>query len=263
MAKQYQEIEEYYHSDEDDDEYSIFYAPDYYTTDEQLVLIAVLMLLEQRYRAMKSMTPSRVLDEIDELMSSLEDELKSTASSKVIESTQSFLDGLLMDYAIPLDYVGIDSSMIEIMEDSITGLVNNLRDELIVKSKFFDENLSKDDFNILPNFKRAVQKLVDAVGNNLLYSKEKTDRKVKELVYGEDKLYRWYTVNDDKVCEWCRIQENMPPRLLSEMPLDHPHGRCVIDPIDNSYSDEYYLILARRQYNENDIEIFTENKWEY
>ena len=66
MVSQIQDIEEYYHVDDDDDLYAIFYAPDYYTTDEQLVLIAVLMLLEQRFRLMQSMSPSRVLDELEE-----------------------------------------------------------------------------------------------------------------------------------------------------------------------------------------------------
>ena len=262
MVKQIQEIDEYYHQeDEDDDPYAIFYAPDYYTTDEQLVIVAVLMLLEQRYRVMKSMTPQRVLDEIEDLMTSLNNELKSTATTKVQEHTQKFLNKTLMDYSIPLGYLDIDTSMIEIMEDSIDGLVNQLGDELKVKSKFFIDNLSKDTFNILPNFKRAVKKVVDAVGNNLIYSKEKTNRKVLEFVYGEDKLYYWITAGDDKVCEWCRIQESLPPRVLREIPLDHPHGRCEKEPIDNIYSDEYYLILARRDMAE--IEVFSENKWEY
>lgn len=263
MVARIQEIDEYYHDDEDDDVYSMFYAPEYYTTDEQLVLIAVLMLLEQRFRLMQSMSPNRILEEIDGIMTSLDEELKSTASEKVTDHVQKYLDKVLIEYAIPLNYIDIDTSMIEIMEDSITGLINNLRDELIVKSKFFVDNLTKDTFNIIPNFKRAVQKLVDAVGNNLLYSKEKSKRNVEKFVYGEDKLYRWLTANDDKVCEWCRLQEKMPPRTIDELPLDHPKGRCEHEPIDPSYSDEYYLILARRQYNEQDFEIFSENKWDY
>lgn len=264
MVSQIQEIDEYYHSDdEDDDIYSMFYAPDYYTTDEQLVLIAVLMLLEQRFRVMQSMSPSRMLEEVDEIMDSLDEELRDTASSKVINHVQSYLDSVLMDYAIPLGYISIDSSMIEIMEDSITAMVNNLRDEIIVKCKFFIDNMSKDDFSIAPNFRRGVKKLVDAVGNNLLYSKEKSLRNVEKFVYGEDTLYKWITVGDDKVCLWCRMQERMPPRTIDELPLDHPHGRCTKEPIDPTYSDEYYLILARRQYNEQDFEIFAENKWEY
>lgn len=263
MVARIQEIDEYYHEDDEDDVYSIFYAPDYYETEEQLVLIAVLMLLEQRFRLMRSMSPNRILEEIEDIMISLDEELKSIASSKVQDHVQSYLDRVLVDYSIPLGYIEIDTSMIEIMEDSITGLINNLHDELIVKCKFFIDNMSKDDFDILPNFKRAVQKLVDAVGNNLLYSKEKSLRNVEKFVYGEDTLYKWITVGDDKVCLWCRMQEQLPPRTIDELPLDHPHGRCEKEPIDPTFSDEYYLILARRQYNEQDFEIFAENKWDY
>lgn len=264
MVAQIQYIDEYYHTDDedDDDALGIFYAPTYYETEEQLVIIACLLLLQQRYMLLKSMTPQQIVDEIEEIMSSLETELISTATDKVIGHTQDYLNRVLVDYAIPLGYIDIDTSMIDIMNDSLTGMINSLRDELMVKGKFFRDNMSKDDFDVLPNFKRAVKKVIDAVGINTIYSKEKSNRKVLEFVYGEDKLYRWLTANDDKVCEWCRIQEKLPPRTLKEMPLDHPHGRCEKEPIDPTYSNEYYLMLARRQ-NAEAIDIFSENKWDY
>ena len=257
MVKRIQEIEEYYESDEDDDPLSIFLAPTYYDTDEQLVLIACLLLLQQRYMLIQSMTLSNIIDEIDDIMDSLHIELSDTAYEKSLAHIEEYFNELLNDYSIPRGtYVDVDTSMLEIMDDSITGLINQLRDELKVKSKFFRDNLSKDNFNILPNFKRAVQRLVDAVGNNLIYGKEKSKRNVQEFVYGEDKLYKWLTANDDKVCAWCRMQESLPPRTLREIPLDHPHGRCELEPIDYSYSDEYYLMLARGEYSP-EIEAFT------
>ena len=250
MVKQIQEIEEYYESDEDDDPLSIFLAPTYYTTDEQLVLIACLLVLQQRYMLVQSMTLSNIIDEIDDIMDSLYTELSDTAYDKSLAHITSYFNELLDDYSIPRGmYVDVDTSMLDIMMDSISGLVNQLRDELKVKSKFFRDNLSKDNFNILPNFKRAVRKLVDAVGNNLIYGKEKSKRNVQEFVYGEDKLYKWITANDDRVCAWCRMQESLPPRTLREIPLDHPKGRCELEPIDYSYSDDYYLMLARGEYS--------------
>lgn len=263
MVKQIQTVDEYYDPyDDDDDPLAIFYAPTRFETDEQLVIVACLLLLQQRYMVMKSMTPQQIVDEIDSIMSSLETELVATATQKVTNHTQDYLNHLLVDYAIPLGYINIDASMIEIMNDSIKGMINQLGDELKVKGKFFVDNMSKDDFDILPNFKRAVKRVIDAVGINTIYSKEKSKRKVKEFVYGEDKLYTWITANDDKVCEWCRIQEKLPPRTLAEMPLDHPWGRCDQEPINPTYSDEYYIMLARRQSAEA-IDIFSENKWNY
>ena len=115
---------------------------------------------------------------------------------------------------------------------------------------FFDDNMTKDSFNILPNFERAVQKTIDAVGGNLIYSKEKSLRNVEEFVYGVDKLYYWLTANDSKVCDWCRMQESLPPRTLREMPLDHWNGRCGHEPVDYTYSGEYMMMLARGEYRD-------------
>ena len=264
MVKQIQDIEEFYETDDEDDPLSIFVAPTYYDIDEQLVLIACLMLLEQRYRLLQSMTLQEIVDEVDEIMNSLYSELSDIAYTKAHKHIEDYFNKLLDDYNIPRSgYTSMDTSMLEIMDNSIVGLVYNLRDELKVKSKFFKDNLSKDTFNILPNFKRAVQKLVDAVGNNLIYGKEKSKRNVYKFVYGEDKLYRWLCVNDMKTCNWCLMQQSMPPRTIDEMPLDHPHGRCEIDPIDYTYSDEYYVMLARGEYS-NEIEAFRptdERRW--
>ena len=245
MVSEIQYIDEYYHLDDDSDDDELFYAPLYYTTDEQLVIVACLLLLEQRYRVLKSMTPQQIVDEIEEIISALDIELKNVALSKIDDSVKGYFNTLMEKYNIPLNYVEIDTSMYPIVEESINTLTNQLEGELKVKAMFSDDNLSKGSFNILPNFRRAVQKLVDAVGVNLIYSKEKTSRNVDKFVYGKDKLYYWLTANDEKVCSWCKFQESLPPRTLDEMPLDHPHGHCEREPVDYLYSDEYMLLLAR------------------
>lgn len=249
MVKQIQYNDEFYEPYDDDDPIAIFSAPTYYETDEQLVLIACLMVLESRYRLMQSMSPSEVVEEVESIVSSLETELLDTATNRASSHIHEYFEKLLDSFSIPdLNYVSMDTSMIEIMQDSLRGMLNQLRDEIIVKSKFFRDNLSKDNFNLLPNFKRAVKKLIDAVGSNLIHGKEKSKRNIYKFVYGEDKLYRWMTVNDDKVCNWCLTQQSLPPRTIDEMPLDHINGRCELEPIDYTYSDEYYVMLARGEY---------------
>lgn len=241
MVKEIQTFDEFYDPfDDDDDPLAIFSAPDYYESDEQLVLIACLMLLEQRYRMMQSMTPQRVLDEIDDICRSLKKELKTTAINRVHSAVYDYFSKKLLEFGIPQDgYVSQDTSMDEIIRQSIDNLVNQLRDELKLKSKFFIDNMSKDDFDILPNFKRAVRKLIDGVGINLIYSKEKSLRNIEGFVYDEDVLWLWVTKMDSKVCEWCRDQEMMPPRPLKDLPLDHPHGRCTKVPLWTAYSSRY------------------------
>ena len=257
MVKQIQLTDEYYEPYEDDDDpLAVFSAPSYYETDEQLVLIACLMLLEQRYRLLQSMTPQQVVDEVEEIMDSLLTDLDAMAYNQSEAHIQKYFKEILDSYSIPDGYIDMDYSMLEIMEDSIEALVTQLHGELKSKSKFFRDNMTKDNFNVLPNFKRAVQRLINAVGSNLIWGKEKSKRNIEEFVYGEDKLYRWVTANDDKVCIWCRGQESLPPRTLREMPLDHWNGRCDHEPIDYTYSDEYYLMLARGEYA-SEIQAFT------
>ena len=226
MVTQYQTIDDYFHLDDDNDDETLFYAPTHYPIDEQLVIVACLMLLEQRYRVLKSMTPQRVVDEIDEIIDSLNVELTDTALSKIDSTVYDYYNKLMNQYNIPDKYVEQDKSMYDIVTESINTLCEQLRGELKQKAMFFKDNMSNSDFDVLPNFKRAVQKVIDAVGNNLNYSKVKSRRNVYDFVYGEDKLYYWLTANDDLVCGWCRMQESLPPRTLREMPLDHPNGRC-------------------------------------
>jgi len=241
MVKQLQTIDEYY-EDEDDD--LTFAPPSYFESDERLVLIAVLMLLEQRYRLLSSMTPQDIVDEIDEIMDSFQSELLTTAEAKVDSAVWDSLLKELIEWNIPImGYVEQDTSMYPIMIMSLTGLVNQLRDELKVKAQFFNDNMSKGDFSIIPNFKRAVQKIIDGVGNNLIYAKEKSHRRVLKFVYGDDALFKWYHMNDEKVCDWCIAQGREPPRRIDDWELDHPHGRCILEPVENIYSADYYALL--------------------
>ena len=252
MVKKFQKTEEFYIYEEDD---PYFYPPDddVYDSDEKLVLIACLILLEQRYKLFQSMTLEQVLDEVDDIMVSLESELMSTAISKMTDCVQMAFDDELMDFGIPSNgrYVSQSTKMDDIVKQSITNLCNQLRDEIKLKAMYFKDNMSNSTFSIIPSFKRAIQKIIDGVGKGILGSKELSHREVMKFVYGEDKLYRWLTMNDDKVCDWCRMQESLPPRPLDEMPLDHPHGRCTVDPIDYTYSDNYKLLLANNEYIPN------------
>lgn len=261
MVKQIEEIIDYYNLDEDDDDQYLFYAPTYFQTDEQLAIVACLIILERNYRVLKSMTPSQVVDEVEKLIDAMNSELTATAVSQIDTANRRFFEEYMVKYAIPLGkgYVSRDTSMYDIVEQSLNTMTDMLKGELKQKAMFFDDNLTKDVFNVLPNFKRAVRRTVDAVGGNLIYSKEKSKRNVEEFVYGKDKLYYWLTANDSKVCAWCRMQESLPPRTLREMPLDHWNGRCEHEPVDYTYSDEYMLMLARGEYSD-EIDAFTQSE---
>ena len=249
-------IEEYYEQSDDEDDDELFYAPTYFEFDEQLVILACLMLLEKLYRELESMTPHTIVDEIEDMVDTLNDDLTVTALEKIDRATYDYFNWVMENYSIPNKYVSQDTSMYPIIIESINTLCNQLKGEIKQKSMFFDGNLTKDTFNLRPNFERAVQKVNNAVGGNLIYSKEKSKRNVEEFVYGEDKLYYWITANDSKVCAWCRVQESLPPRTLREMPLDHWNGRCEHEPVDYSFSPKYRIMLARGEYRD-EIDAYT------
>ena len=207
---------------------------------------------------LKSMTPSQVVDEVEELIDAMNSELTATAVSQIDTANRRFFEEFMSKYAVPLGkgYVSRDTSMYDIVEQSLNTMTDMLKGELKQKAMFFDDNLTKDTFSVLPNFKRAVRRTIDTVGGNLIFSKEKSKRNVEEFVYCKDKLYYWLTANDPKVCSWCRMQESLPPRTLREMPLDHWNGRCEHEPVDYTYSDEYMLMLARGEYSD-EIDAFT------
>lgn len=246
MVRQFQTIDEYY-EDDDDDLLGLFYVPDYYDYDEQLVLMACLLKIKQVYDRMQSMTSQRVVDEIDDIVKTLKSDLKDTAIREVHNVVFDYFSDVLDEYNIPQSgYVQQDTSMDAVIKQSIENLCNNLRDELKLKGMHFDEIKSKGSFNILPNFKRAVQKLLDGVGVNILYSKEKSERNVLDFVYTDDTLWAWVTMGDSKVCEWCREQEAMPPRRLRDLPYDHNHGRCGKVPVNPDYTEEYSRLISAR-----------------
>lgn len=258
MVKQIEEIEDYYNLDEDDDDQFLFYAPTHFETDEQLVIVACLIILERNYRVLKSMTPQQVVDEVEDIVDALDSELSTTAINQIDSANRRFFEEFMNRYGVPVGkgYASRDTSMYDIVEESLKTMSSMLKGELKQKAMFYRDNLTKDNFNVLPNFKRAVRRVIDAVGGNLIFSKEKSKRNVEEFVYGKDKLYYWLTANDSKVCDWCRMQESLPPRTLREMPLDHWNGRCEHEPVDYTYSDEYMLMLARGEYS-TEIDAFT------
>ena len=150
MVKQIEEFEDYYNLDEDDDDSDLFLSPTYFQIDEQIVIVACLLLLQQRYLVMKSMTPQRIVDEVDEIIDSLNVELSSTALDKIDSTVYTYFDKIMREYNIPDKYVAQDTSMYPIIKESINTLCTQLKGELKQKAMFFKDNMGKGDFNILP-----------------------------------------------------------------------------------------------------------------
>ena len=49
--------------------------------------------------------------------------------------------------------------------------------------------------------------------------------------------------SNSEVCFWCRAEERKPPRRLEDLPFDHMHGRCGIEPANERATAEYNYIV--------------------
>lgn len=234
------QIEELYESST---EYLSFMPSSGYDSDEQIVILACLNLLEEYYELYQSLTPEEILNRVDDDIELLTNELSTTAISNInSEVTLGFIEEL-NSYSIPEDYMTPDSVVDEVVILGLIAGMNQLRDDLKAKATYYIQYRLSTVFNIDPNFKRAITKISDVVGNNLFIAKEAGHRQISRFVYGNETLYRWRCVMDARTCTVCRALSREAPKPLDEWPYDHPHGRCTLEPVNPTYSEDYLLLL--------------------
>lgn len=220
-----------------------FSANSSYDSDEIYVILLCLAYLEEYYTRYNQMTASELLDVVSQDMDTLKSDLLKVISDDGVKSVDEIFDGLLMEYNIPEDVVKPDYNK-EVMIAGIDALVNQLRDDLIAKATFNLHSLNDGLFDVSPNFKRAISRINDVVGTGLVHAKEKSGRNIFKFVYGEDALFYWVCRNDARTCSWCRSQARSEPRPIDEWELDHPYGRCTLKPVNESFSDDYRLLVG-------------------
>lgn len=234
------QIEELYESST---EYLSFMPSSGYDSDEQIVILACLNLLEEYYELYQSLTPEEILNRVDDDIEVLTNELSTTAISNINgEVALGFIEEL-NSYSIPEDYMTPDSVVDEVVILGLIAGMNQLRDDLKAKATYYIQYRLSTVFNIDPNFKRAINKISDVVGNNLFIAKEAGHRQISRFVYGNETLYRWRCVMDARTCTVCRALSREAPKPLDEWPYDHPHGRCTLEPVNPTYSEDYLLLL--------------------
>lgn len=234
------QIEELYESST---EYLSFMPSSGYDSDEQIVILTCLNLLEKYYELYQSLTPEEILNRVDDDIEVLTNELSTTAISNInSEVALGFIEEL-NSYFIPEDYMTPDSVVDEVVILGLIAGMNQLRDDLKAKATYYIQYRLSTVFNIDPNFKRAINKISDVVGNNLFIAKEAGHRQISRFVYGNETLYRWRCVMDARTCTVCRALSREAPKPLDEWPYDHPHGRCTLEPVNPTYSEDYLLLL--------------------
>ncbi|MDZ4172138.1 MAG: hypothetical protein U1C19_08215 [Methanobacteriaceae archaeon] len=142
--------------------------------DEQLMLVAILALLYTLYTEYEYKTPEYILSHLPVSIKELEaktQKLGETELKKIVEthktSTLTKTYGLAkkVHNKIQLDFNLINT--LTTMKTSITGTLNQLRDDIITKAHVFkDKILSTSEWNIKSNFKRAIRRTKNYVRFN-------------------------------------------------------------------------------------------------
>ena len=237
MASQ---IEELYEPSTD---YPSFIPSSNYDSDEQIVILACLNLLEEYYELYQSLTPEELLNRVDNDIEALIRELTTTALSNInSEVSASFIEELNSFY-IPEDYMTPDNVVDDVVILGLIAGMNQLKDDLKAKATYYLQYKLTTVFNIDPNFKRAISKVSEVVSNNLSIAKEAGHRQISKFVYGNETLYRWRCVMDARTCTVCRALSREAPKPIDEWPYDHPHGRCTLEAVNPTFSEDYQLLL--------------------
>lgn len=222
--------------------------------DEQLMLVAVLALLFNLYKEYEYKTPDYILSHLPDSIMELEKKTqalsqkeltllaeshKTTTLEKVYGLAKQIHKKINLDYDI--------KPTLEVMKSSITGTLNQLRDDIITKAKAFkDIKQNNSEWSIKNNFKRAIRRTKNYVRFNSQTIKQKVTRSIQKMVYGADMKYYWRP-SGRRTCAKCWAMARLPPQTIELWPLDHPNGACVLDPEGDSATAKYKSLLEESQ----------------
>lgn len=215
--------------------------------DEVAAVLAVLSNLYQFYMKYSTASPEYVVDNIENDANELYETLSYSALEVITTYFNESFNKDMDKFYIPNDYLSFDlDEDIDIVLATIVATVNQLRDNALSKAKHYIVNMKnfQETFNLNSNFKEAVTKINNLVSFNLMNAKEKGHREVMKFVYGEEMLYAWKTAGDMRVCGWCIDLSKSEPKTIDKFPLDHPHGRCWLEPVNQNYTEEYRRLLS-------------------
>ncbi|WP_409200642.1 hypothetical protein [Methanobrevibacter sp. DSM 116169] len=216
------------------------------TSDEEEAVSVFLMYLYQLYEEYNVSSPSQILNEFQEAVDKLIMELVGLTEDQIDNYILNDFRYELDEYGIPYDVLSYDSSDDkELIEESLIAALITLNNDITVKAMHYVKNMSNfmDSFNINGSFKQAITKINNLVAFNIMNAKEKSHREVLKFVYGDDELYYWDAVMDMRTCRWCIDMSKSEPMTIDKFPLDHPHGRCSLVPVNGDFSDRYKEVM--------------------
>lgn len=235
--------EEYYgllDNDLDDEDFS----PNNQDEDIKKMLTIALGLLydfyiEHKYYSEYNIGSEEFKEEIDELNVQLKEMLIYLFTNYVID-VQNRLD---VEYVIPTGTITSDFDLEAVIDSGVDAAISQLYNDLKNKADFYrDVAITTGMFSLHSNFRRAVKRLTNVIDYNAQYTRNRIERSYLEFVYGQEALFYW-KVSGINTCPWCYDLESMGAMPLSWFPVDHPNGRCWLEPVlPDVYSDEYVTL---------------------
>lgn len=225
--------------------------------DEQMMLVAILALYLGIYQEYQYKSPDYVISHLPASIKELEEKVQRTTYKELETLTTTFKTTVLEGYGIhkrvmPQVPVSFDlKGTLDVVKSSVTGTLNQLRDDIITKAQVFkDTSMAVKDFNLQSNFKRAINRTKRFVKFNAQTVKQKVTRGVQKFVYGAAMKYFW-VVSGRRTCEKCYALARLPPATIDQWPLDHPNGGCTLKPESDKTTTEYqgYLEESRKYTN--------------
>ena len=211
--------------------------------------LAMLMLLQDFTSKYSSKSYNYIEKHFDEDCVKLEEKLLQLNDKQFQKYENAQVKNQLLEHNIPVNKqknVNLKydiKTTKKVAETTIKNTIQTLRNEIRLNIQVVKDRNDIEEFNLEPKLKDAIKRIKRTVEyeTNMIF--QKIRRSAYDFHYGEEATYRWVTMGDSKVCFWCRQQEKKPPRKLEDMPFDHFHGRCGIEPVNARATAEYNYIV--------------------
>lgn len=207
---------------------------------KKIIAVALSLLqefyIEHRYDSLSYIVSEDFESEMNTFNENLKELLVVLFSQYILEIQAEYN----IEYSIPVGVVESTFEIDTVLDSAVDTVTQTLYVDLKNKAEFYKEvALVAGVFSLHANFRRAIKRLTNHIKNNAQYTHNVIEREYLSFVYGQEALFYW-KCSGINTCNWCYSIEAMGAMPLSWFPVDHPNGRCWLEPADpNKYSDEY------------------------
>jgi len=211
--------------------------------DEKIrkIIAIALSLLQEFYLLHKYDNEYYISSEVfQEELKEFNEFLKENLITLFNKYFEEVVDELNVKYDLPAGVVLPSVDIESVINSGVDSVTDTLYADLKNKADFYkDVAITTGTFSLHANFRRAIKKLTGVITNNAMYSAHIIDRDFLSFVYGQEALFQW-RVTGINTCAWCYEMEAIGAMPLSWFPVDHPNGRCWLEPVNpDEYSDKY------------------------